>query len=121
MAKKKHTEAQKILKEGAIDLNRLKKSLSKTKDKLIVLGHDILNHPERTRLLDRFEKTITKGGWKIIVANPYTNLKGTLMLGGFPYIMPGDILKTQTGEKVKTIKTQIVNFDLNKKESSYIS
>jgi len=113
--KKKHTEAQKILKESARDLEGLKNSLLKTKDKLIVIGQDVLNHPERTRLLHRFEEIIIKGGWKIIVANPYTNFKGTVMLGGFPYIMPADILKSQTGENVKTINSQILNFDLNKK------
>ncbi|HPP06845.1 MAG TPA: molybdopterin-dependent oxidoreductase, partial [Syntrophorhabdaceae bacterium] len=118
-AKEKHGAVKKTLKEKVqhfdLDLDGIKRSLSKAKDRLIILGQEILNHPERSRLFEKLEEVIQKGAWKIIVASPFTNLKGTVMLGGLPHVMPGDILKGRVAEKVKTVKASILNFDLNKK------
>lgn len=113
--RKKRPGAEKVLKERVKDIDEIKRSFSRAKERLIIIGQDILNHPERSKIFIKLEEIISRGEWKIIVSNPYTNLKGMVLSGGFPSITPGSILKNQTGEEIKNIKADIFNIELNKK------
>jgi NADH dehydrogenase/NADH:ubiquinone oxidoreductase subunit G len=57
-----------------------------------------------------------KYNWKIIVAHPFTNLKGMLAMGAFPGVKPGEILKNPSAGKSIDVRIDFSNIDFKKRK-----
>ncbi|HOV89736.1 MAG TPA: molybdopterin-dependent oxidoreductase [Syntrophorhabdaceae bacterium] len=108
--------AEEVFKKEHIDIEEIRKLFSSAKSRIIVLGHQSINHPKRSDLFHKIEDAIEKKSWGIIMANPYTNLMGMLLMGAFPGIRPKDILLEDPRDGFLNLKSGIFNPDLNKKK-----
>ncbi|HQE79481.1 MAG TPA: molybdopterin-dependent oxidoreductase [Syntrophorhabdaceae bacterium] len=104
-----------IFKENSTDIDEIKRIFAGAKNRLIVLGHGGLNDPARPDILARIEGVADKKSWGIIVANPFTNLMGMMLMGAFPGLKPKDIYWDNTVDGTITLKSGLMNLDLKKK------
>lgn len=104
-----------VFRENNVDIEGIRGLFSAAKGRLIVLGHDCINDPARSDIFGGIEDMTGKKSWGIIVANPYTNLMGMMLMGAFPGIQPKDILIEDPRDGFLSLKPGLFNPDLKKK------
>lgn len=104
-----------IFKENSVNLDEIKRIFADVKYRFIVVGHGGLNHHARPDILVKIQEVLDKKSWGIMVANPFTNLMGMMLMGAFPGIKPKDIYKDET-DGVLTLRSNLFNPDMKKKK-----
>lgn len=94
--KKKKTELQKdsrfsdLFSRWEDEMERLQDKLTGSNNNVMVIGPEVLAVPERNKILQAVKELRDSAGWKIIVAHPYTNLSGMVVMGALQGIKPGE-------------------------------
>ena len=83
-------------------------TLVRSTSNIVVLGPEIIFSSYRRDVFERVRTLRDRFGWEVMVAHPYTNLLGMLVMGALPGIQPGDILKNGPG----SLKLSIPQIDL---------
>ncbi|MBA4417282.1 MAG: hypothetical protein C0392_05140 [Syntrophus sp. (in: bacteria)] len=94
------------------DIAGIQGIFKKSTRKVIIAGPGLLAAPQRTEIIEKLLKVKEKGGWDIIVAHPYSNLKGMLAMGAFHGIKTGAIIN-ENGQ-AEGVKGDLSKFDLTK-------
>jgi predicted molibdopterin-dependent oxidoreductase YjgC len=99
-------------KEWSDDLAVAVSSLSKSSANVLILGHEAIFSIQRREVFERARTLRDRLGWKVIVAHPYSNLLGMLVMGAFPGIKPGEFVKNGSG----AVKFSMPQVDLTKRK-----
>jgi formate dehydrogenase alpha subunit len=97
------------------DIGRLSMVFKKASAKLIVAGPGLLNAPDTSGVLDQLLKVREKDGWGLIVAHPYSNLRGMLAMGALPGLKPGEIISSDN--RIEEIKCDLTGLNPEKRRS----
>jgi predicted molibdopterin-dependent oxidoreductase YjgC len=100
---KKGKGKSKGAKEWNGDLNAVVGMLAHSSDNIVIVGPEIIFSSSRREVFERIQTLRDRMGWKVMVAHPYTNLLGMLVMGAFPGIQPGEILENVLGKVKITI------------------
>jgi len=103
-------------KEWGGDLENISRRFSASKEKVVVVGEGAIHAPGRDKIFHTLINMRNKHGWKIVVAHPYTNLKGMLAMGAFPGVMPGEALSNAAPDKSADVKIDLARIDLKKRK-----
>ena len=98
------------------DLRKASELFSHSSCNVAVVGEGVLNAPGRTEVLRSLIKMRDKYGWKVVVAHPYTNLRGMLAMGAYPGVNPGDMVADGEQGVPLAGKAGSLRIDLNKRK-----
>jgi predicted molibdopterin-dependent oxidoreductase YjgC len=115
--KSKQAKSASGLNKGWInDIENLSRRFSASSEKVVIVGEGAIHALGRGTIFQTLIKMRNKYGWKIIVAHPYTNLKGMLAMGVLPGVMPGEALSNALQDKSKDVKIDLARIDLKKRK-----
>ncbi len=97
------------------EIERMEDASSNAKDKVVVVGPEVLRAPERSEILEALEKMKSKSGWKMIVMHTYTNLAGMAAMGALPGVKPGDAVRKTGQERPGGPAVELKPVDLQKR------
>jgi predicted molibdopterin-dependent oxidoreductase YjgC len=98
------------------DIENVSGRFSVSSEKVVVVGEGAIFAPGRSAIFQALIKMRNKHGWKIVVAHPYTNLKGMLAMGVLPGVMPGEALSNGAQGKSNNVKIDLTRIDLKKRK-----
>ncbi|MCX5811853.1 MAG: molybdopterin-dependent oxidoreductase [Proteobacteria bacterium] len=103
-------------KEWVSNIEKVSRRFSASSEKVVVVGEEAIHAPGRSTFFKTLISMRNKYGWKIIVAHPYTNLKGMLAMGVFPGVKPGEVLSNTAQGKSMEVKADLTQVDLKKRK-----
>lgn len=97
-------------------MERVSQSFAHSKDRVIIVGPEVIASPDRKRILESIINLRDKGEWKVVVAHEYTNLPGMVALGALFGIKPGAATKKRKDSRAVTINGESLNKMLSKRK-----
>jgi formate dehydrogenase (NADP+) alpha subunit len=103
-------------KKFGSDIKNVSGRFSGSSEKVVVVGEGAIHNPGGRTVFQTLISMRNKHGWKIIIAHPYTNLKGMLAMGAFPNVEPGEVLSSNAQSKSADVKVDLAKIDLKKRK-----
>ena len=97
------------------DIDSACKVFLRSPDNVLIVGPGVIEAQNRDRVLGGIERLKNEFSWRIVVACPYTNLKGMLAMGAYPCIKPGDTIRQHKTDKTVELRGENAHIDLKKK------
>lgn len=104
-----------LTKKFGEDIDKAYNAFSRSSYNVLIVGPGVIEAQNRDRVLSGIERLKNEFSFRIVVAHPYTNLKGMLAMGAYPGIKPGEIIKHQEKDKAVVLRGEHANIDLRKK------
>ncbi len=115
-SKSKQAKTSGLYKEWGSEIEKVSKRFSASKEKVVVVGERAMHGPGGNAIFQTLINMRNKHGWKIVVAHPYTNIKGMLAMGLIPGVMPGEALKNAAQGKSADVQIDLTRVDLKKRK-----